>query len=60
VGDKTGSGERGTTNDVAVIWPSPNRPPLFISVYLTGSSPDAAQRNATLAAVGRIVSDALG
>lgn len=59
VGDKTGSGERGTTNDVAVIWPSSNRPPLFVSVYLTGGSPDAAQRNATLAAVGSAVTDAL-
>ena len=59
VGDKTGSGDRGTTNDVAIVWPSPNRPPLFVSIYLTGSSPDAAQRNATLAAVGRAVADAL-
>lgn len=34
VGDKTGSGERGTANDIAVIWP-PNRKPLIVSVYLT-------------------------
>jgi len=59
VGDKTGSGERGTTNDVAVVWTAPGRPPLFISIYLTGSSPDGAQRNAALAAVGRAVADAL-
>jgi beta-lactamase class A len=59
VGDKTGSGDRGTTNDVAIVWPSPSRPPLFISIYLTGSSPDAAQRNAALAAVGRAVANAL-
>jgi beta-lactamase class A len=52
VGDKTGTGERGTTNDVAVIWPSPGRPKLFVSVYLTGSSPDSEHRNATLASVG--------
>jgi beta-lactamase class A len=55
VGDKTGSGERGTTNDVAVVWPSANRSPLFVSVYLTGSSPEADHRNATLAMVARLI-----
>ncbi len=55
VGDKTGSGERGTTNDVAVVWPSANRSPLFVSVYLTGSSPEADHRNATLATVARLI-----
>lgn len=55
VGDKTGSGEKGTTNDVAVIWPTSSRSPLFVSVYLTGSSPEADHRNATLAAVARLV-----
>jgi beta-lactamase class A len=55
VGDKTGSGERGTTNDVAVVWPSANHSPLFVSVYLTGSSPEADHRNATLAKVARLV-----
>ena len=55
VGDKTGSGERGTTNDVAVVWPSANRSPLFVSVYLTGSSPEADHRNATLAKVARLI-----
>lgn len=59
VGDKTGSGERGTTNDLGVVWSSPNRKPLFVSIYLTGSSPDGAQRNATLAAVGKAIADSL-
>jgi beta-lactamase class A len=59
VGDKTGSGDRGTTNDAAVIWPSANRAPLFVSVYLTGSSPEADHRNATLASVGRLVAASL-
>jgi beta-lactamase class A len=60
VGDKTGSGERGTTNDVGVVWSSPNRPPLFVSIYLTESSPDGAHRSATLAAVGKAIADSLG
>jgi len=52
VGDKTGSGERGTTNDVGIIWP-PGRAPILVSVYLTETSKTADQRNAILAAVGR-------
>ena len=60
VGDKTGSGEKGTTNDIAVIWPLSGRPPIFVAAYLTGSSPEADHRNATLAAVGRAVTESLG
>jgi beta-lactamase class A len=60
VGDKTGSGQRGTANDIAVIWPSSDRQPIFVSAYLTGSSPEADHRNATLAAVGRAVAESLG
>src|SRR5262249_3098577 len=58
VGDKTGSGERGTTNDVGIVWP-PGRALVFISIYLTGTPASPAQRNTTLAAVGRAVSSAL-
>jgi beta-lactamase class A len=59
VGDKTGSGEHGTTNDIGIIWP-PERAPVLVSIYLTGTSAGAEQRNATLAAVGRAVASALG
>jgi len=55
IGDKTGAGENGTTNDVAVLWPSPERPPVFVSVYLTGSSVDGDHRSATLAMVGATI-----
>jgi beta-lactamase class A len=58
VGDKTGSGERGTTNDVGVFWP-PDRAPVLVSIYLTQTAAAPAQRNATLAAVGRAVASAL-
>jgi beta-lactamase class A len=51
VADKTGSGERGTTNDVGLIWP-PNRDPVIVCVYLTGSPGSSGERNATIAAVG--------
>lgn len=59
VGDKTGTGERGTTNDVGIIWP-PGRKPVLVAIYLTGTPAEAAQRNATLAAVGRAVTAAPG
>ena len=58
VGDKTGAGEHGTTNDVGLIWP-PDRAPVIVAVYLTGTSATGERRNATLAAVGRAVTSAL-
>ena len=58
VGDKTGTGERGSTNDIAIIYP-PKRPPVLVAAYLTGTSASADARNATLAAVGRAVAAAV-
>ncbi|ABE61336.1 Beta-lactamase [Nitrobacter hamburgensis X14] len=58
VGDKTGTGERGTANDVAVIWP-PDRAPFIITAYLTGATVSADRQNAVMAAVGRAVATAL-
>ncbi|WP_332770126.1 class A beta-lactamase [Phenylobacterium sp.] len=54
VGDKTGSGGHGTTNDIAVLWP-PNRRPIVVAAYLTGAKGGSDARNAVLAEVGRIV-----
>jgi beta-lactamase class A len=58
VGDKTGAGEQGTTNDVGLLWP-PNRDPVIVSAYLTNSPAPTEQRNATIAAVGEVVAGAL-
>ena len=58
VGDKTGTGERGTANDVAVLWP-PSGAPVVVTVYLTGASGTGEARNAVIAAVGRSVAAAL-
>jgi beta-lactamase class A len=58
VGDKTGSGARGTTNDLAIVWP-PQHPPVLVSVYLTGATVDDDQRNLTIAAVGKEIPDAM-
>lgn len=57
VGDKTGAGERGTTNDVAILWP-PGRAPVVLAVYLTGSTASADGRNAAIADVARAVASA--
>ncbi|HLZ66328.1 MAG TPA: class A beta-lactamase [Aliidongia sp.] len=54
VSDKTGSGDHGSTNDVALIWP-PGRAPILVSAYLTGAEAPPERREATLAAVGRAI-----
>jgi beta-lactamase class A len=54
VGDKTGTGDQGSTNDIGILWP-PNAKPLLVCAYLTGAIASADMRNATIAAVGRAV-----
>jgi beta-lactamase class A len=56
VGDKTGTGERGTANDIAVAW-TPNGP-VVIVCYLTGAEAAApAARDSAIADVGRLVAE---
>jgi len=59
VGDKTGSGNHGSSNDVAVIWPA-GRAPVIVTSYLTESRASDETRNAVHAAVGRAVARELG
>lgn len=54
VGDKTGTGDHGTANDVAILWP-PGRGPILVAVYLTGTAGNAARCNAAIADVGALV-----
>ncbi|MFL9982310.1 class A beta-lactamase [Paraburkholderia sediminicola] len=54
VGDKTGTGDHGTANDVAILWP-PGRGPILVTVYLTETSGDVARCNAAIANVGALV-----
>jgi beta-lactamase class A len=58
VADKTGSGNYGTTNDVAVLWP-PGKTPLIVASYLTQSDRPAAERDATHAAIARAIAEAI-
>jgi len=59
IGDKTGTGDRGSSNDIAILWP-PHGAPLLVSAYLTETQADPNRRNAALAAVGRAVAAVRG
>jgi beta-lactamase class A len=51
-GDKTGTGDRGTYNDVAIFWP-PGRKPVLITSYLAESKLGTDAGNAIHAKVAR-------
>ncbi|OWY30383.1 class A beta-lactamase [Herbaspirillum robiniae] len=54
VGDKTGTGDQGSTNTVGVIWP-PTGAPLLFAVYLTETRASDTVRNGVHAAVGKLI-----
>jgi beta-lactamase class A len=54
VGDKTGTGVRGATNDIAILWP-PGRPPILVAAYSSDSKKGNAECSALLAEVGTLV-----
>jgi beta-lactamase class A len=54
VGDKTGTGERGVTNDVAIFWP-PRRKPILVAAYLSAPASTPEAREAVLVEVARLV-----
>ena len=58
VADKTGGGDYGTANDVAVLWPL-DQPPIVLAVFHTQAAQDAKPRNDVLAAAAQIVAQAL-
>jgi beta-lactamase class A len=54
VGDKTGRGANGATNDVAIIRPA-GRAPILVAVYTIGSSSSAEDRAAIVAEAAHVV-----
>jgi beta-lactamase class A len=56
VGDKTGTGDYGSANDVAIIWP-PQRAPIILTIYTALKDKQAEARNEVLADATRIVVD---
>jgi beta-lactamase class A len=59
VGDKTGTGMHGSTNDVAILWP-PARRPVLVTSYLTECSAEPDARNAVHASLARALAKHLG
>ncbi|HTH62065.1 MAG TPA: class A beta-lactamase [Paraburkholderia sp.] len=57
VGDKTGTGDYGTANDVAALWP-PSREPLVLTVFHTHDVADAKPNDNVIAEAARIVVEA--
>lgn len=57
LGSKTGTGARGSTNDVGVYWP-PGRAPIVVAAYLTETDAPLAAREAVLAGIARHVTGA--
>ena len=55
VGDKTGRGSNGATNDVAILRP-PGKPPILLAIYWVGSTAPRKELQSAIAEVARIVS----
>lgn len=60
VGDKTGTGENGSANDIGVIWPHAGRRPILVTSYLTSATVPQAAQYAAHAEVGRAIAAAVG
>lgn len=58
--EKTGTGGNGTANDVGVLLPPGGRPPLLVSVYMTGATVPLEAREEAIAEVARAVVAAAG
>src|SRR5216110_2337432 len=58
IGDKTGSGANGATNDIAIMRP-PGRAPILLVIYSAGSTATANDRAAVLAEASKIVTGSL-
>lgn len=58
VGDKTGTGDNGSANDIAILWP-PGKAPILLMVYYTGSHNPPEQCSTVIAAAARIVTRSL-
>ncbi|MGW6013380.1 class A beta-lactamase [Streptomyces sp. NPDC055210] len=59
LGDKTGTGKYGTTNDVGIAW-TPDGAPVVLSVLSTKSAPDAPMDEPLVAGAAGLLAAALG
>jgi beta-lactamase class A len=58
VGDKTGRGSNGATNDIAIMRP-PRGAPILLAIYSVGSTATANDRAAAIAEVTKVVAEFL-
>jgi beta-lactamase class A len=58
VGDKTGRGANGATNDIAIMRP-PGGAPILLAIYSVGSTATANDRAAAIAEVAKVVAEFL-
>jgi len=56
-GDKTGTGDNGAINDLAIAWP-PSRAPILIVAYMSGSTQSVDALSAAHSDIGAIVARA--
>lgn len=56
IGDRTGAGGYGTRGVVAVMWP-PGQAPIVAAIYITGTEASMDERNAAIAALGRVIAE---
>ncbi|MEU8898167.1 class A beta-lactamase [Nocardia sp. NPDC048505] len=59
VADKTGTGDYGTLNDIAILWP-PDMPPIVLALMSSKPAEDAPYDQALLAEAAAYVADSLG
>lgn len=55
MGSKTGTGARGSTNDVGFFYAPGSTQPIFVAVYITGTKAERSQCEAVIADVARSV-----
>jgi beta-lactamase class A len=56
-GDKTGTGDRGAINDLAIAWP-PGQAPILVVCYMSGSTLDTDALSAAHKEIGGLVAGA--
>ena len=58
IGDKTGRGANGATNDIAILRP-PDRAPILLTIYSVGSTATAGDRASAVAQSTKIVAESM-
>ncbi|CAL9362529.1 Beta-lactamase 3 [Nocardiopsis dassonvillei] len=59
VGDKTGSANYGTRNNIGLLWPQEGDEPIVLAIMSSRSEEDAERRDELIAAAAGVVADAM-